>query len=90
MNQGIDPARGMSLDRVVDLLSPRGLEMFQRIVVEQEAIGTLLATTRISHAELDRWRGRFATTARTLVAECQTVAPTEKATPGTHAGPLMA
>jgi hypothetical protein len=80
------------LDRFRETLSPRGLEMFQRIVVEQEAIGTgtLLATACISHAELDRWRGRFATMARTFAAECQTLAPTEKATPGTRAGPLMA
>jgi len=78
------------LDRFRETLSPRGLEMFQRIVVEQEAIGPLLATTRISHAELERWRGRFATMARTFAAECQTLAPTEKATPGTRAGPLMA
>jgi hypothetical protein len=77
------------LDRFRETLSPRGLEMFQRIVVEQQAIGSLQATTCISHAELDRWRGRFATMARTFAAECQTLAPTEKATPGPDAGPLM-
>ena len=57
------------LDRLRATLSPRGLELFQRIVVDEEPIDRLIATTGMTGDAIYQWRSRLLRTARALAAE---------------------
>ena len=57
------------LDRVRDSLSPRNLELFQRIIIDEEAMETLIAETGMTRDALYQWKSRFLRLVRTLSSE---------------------
>jgi DNA-directed RNA polymerase specialized sigma24 family protein len=57
------------LDRVRDNLSPRGLELFQRIIIDEEAVETLIADTGLTRDALYQWKSRLLRLVRTLSSE---------------------
>jgi DNA-directed RNA polymerase specialized sigma24 family protein len=59
------------LDRLRERLSPRGLELFQRIVIDEEDAESLLATTGMTREALYQWKSRLHRTIRALAAEMQ-------------------
>jgi hypothetical protein len=60
--------RGL-LDRLRDTLTPRGLELFQRIIIDEEPIETLMATTHLTRAAIYQWKSRLVRSVRALAAE---------------------
>jgi RNA polymerase sigma factor (sigma-70 family) len=69
------------LDRIPDDLSPRGLELFQRIVLDEEPLETLMSRTGISREVLYQWKSRIFRKLRDLQAELE--GPVSE-TPGTR------
>ncbi|MES1205864.1 MAG: hypothetical protein ABUS79_08000 [Pseudomonadota bacterium] len=57
------------MDRLREGLSPRGLELFQRIIVDEEPLESLLATTGLTRDAIYQWKSRLFRTVRTLAAE---------------------
>jgi DNA-directed RNA polymerase specialized sigma24 family protein len=57
------------LDRLSDRLSPRGLELFHRMVVEEEPLESLAARMGLTREALYQWRSRFSRLARQLASE---------------------
>jgi DNA-directed RNA polymerase specialized sigma24 family protein len=57
------------LERVRARLSPRGIELFQRLVVHEESLESLSGTTGLSRDALYQWRSRFAKLVRQVSAE---------------------
>lgn len=57
------------LDRLRDSLSPRGLELFQRLIVEEEPIEQVMAQTGMTRDALYQWKSRLTRTMRGLAAE---------------------
>jgi DNA-directed RNA polymerase specialized sigma24 family protein len=57
------------LERVRARLSPRGIELFQRLVVDEESLESLSETTGLSRDALYQWRSRFAKLVRQVSAE---------------------
>lgn len=50
---------GLLLQRVREELSPRGLELFHRICVEQESVDSIVSTTGMSPDAVYAWRSRL-------------------------------
>lgn len=67
------------LDRLRETLSPRGLELFQRIIIDEEPIDNLMAATGLSRDAIYQWKTRLHRTIRVLAAETGTTAMSEKA-----------
>ena len=67
------------LDRLRETLSPRGLELFQRIIIDEEAVESLMATTGLTSDAIYQWKSRLFRTARTLAAESGGPTLSEKA-----------
>lgn len=59
----------MLLDRLRDTLSPRGLELFQRIIIDEEPVEGLMATTGLTRDAIYQWKSRLIRTVRELTAE---------------------
>lgn len=57
------------LDRLRETLSPRGLELFQRIIIDEEPLETLAATTGLTRDAIYQWKSRLIRTVRTLASE---------------------
>ena len=57
------------LDRVRAQLSPRGLELFQRIIVDEEPLASLVATTGMSADAIYQWKSRILRALRGLLAD---------------------
>lgn len=55
------------LDQLREQLSPRGLELFQRIIVDEEPLESLMRTTGMSADAIYQWRSRMLRAARALV-----------------------
>lgn len=55
--------------RLRDTLSPRGMELFQRLVVDEEPLEAVAAGTGMTREALYQWRSRLLRTLRTLAAE---------------------
>lgn len=68
------------LDRLRDNLSPRGLELFQRIVIDEEAVETLIAETGLTRDALYQWKSRLLRLVRTLSSEIDAPRMSEPAT----------
>ena len=60
------------LERLRERLSPRGLELFERLIVQQEPIAELSRRTGMSAEALYAWRSRLLRQARQLAAEIET------------------
>ena len=56
-------------ERLREELSPRGLEMFQRLVVDEETVEAVCATTGMTADAVYAWRSRLGKLARKLAAE---------------------
>jgi DNA-directed RNA polymerase specialized sigma24 family protein len=65
------------LDRLRETLSPRGLELFQRIIVDEESVDHLIATTGLTSDAIYQWKTRLLRTIRSLSAEIGTPALSE-------------
>jgi RNA polymerase sigma factor (sigma-70 family) len=57
------------LERVRESLSPRGLELFQRMFIDEEPVEQLMATTRMTRDALYQWKSRLQRTIRTLASD---------------------
>jgi RNA polymerase sigma factor (sigma-70 family) len=57
------------LDRIQEELSPLGLELFQRLIVEEEPLADVAAKTGRSEQALYQWRSRLLRQIRALSAE---------------------
>jgi len=57
------------LDRIREELSPLGLELFQRLIVDEEPLAEVAAKTGRSEAALYQWRSRLLKQIRTMSAE---------------------
>jgi RNA polymerase sigma-70 factor (ECF subfamily) len=57
------------LERVRQSLSPRGLELFQRMFIDEEPIEQLVTATGMTRDALYQWRSRLQRTIRTLASE---------------------
>lgn len=57
------------LERVRQSLSPRGLELFQRMFIDEEPIEQLVAATGMTRDALYQWRSRLQRTIRALASE---------------------
>jgi DNA-directed RNA polymerase specialized sigma24 family protein len=55
--------------RLREELSPRGLEMFQRLIVEEEAVESVCAATKMTPDAVYAWRSRLGKLARKLAIE---------------------
>lgn len=71
------------LDRLVDklreALSPRGLEMFQRLVVDEEPVESVAASTGMTADAIYAWRSRLGKLVRRLAAELTSSEPKARA-----------
>jgi RNA polymerase sigma-70 factor (ECF subfamily) len=56
-------------ERLREELSPRGLELFQRLIVEEEPLESVAEATKMTPAALYAWRSRFGKLARALAKE---------------------
>ena len=56
-------------ERLREELSPRGLEMFQRLVVDEEAVESVCASTGMSADAVYAWRSRLGKLARKILRE---------------------
>lgn len=63
------------LDRLCDRLSPRGLEIFTFMVIEEESVDELSVRLGLTHEALYQWRSRFSKLARQLSAEMESSTP---------------
>src|SRR4051794_5316415 len=57
------------VDRLRDALSPRGLELFHRLLVEEESVESVCASTGMSADAVYAWKSRIAKVVRKLAAE---------------------
>jgi hypothetical protein len=57
------------LERLREQLSPRGLELFQRLIVDDEPIEALVTATGLTRDALYQWRSRLVKLVRQLAAE---------------------
>jgi RNA polymerase sigma factor (sigma-70 family) len=69
------------LDRIRDELSPVGLELFQRLIVDEEPIGELSRRFKMSEAALYQWKSRLLKRLRALSAEILATPASEKPGP---------
>jgi DNA-directed RNA polymerase specialized sigma24 family protein len=68
------------LDRLRERLSPRGLELFQRIVIDEEPAESLLATTGLTRDAIYQWKSRLHRIIRTVASEMDLPPVSETAT----------
>jgi RNA polymerase sigma-70 factor (ECF subfamily) len=57
------------LDRVRATLSPKGLDLLERLYVREETVESVCAATGMSHDAVYAWRSRLGKLVRTFVAE---------------------
>lgn len=57
------------LDRLREALSPRGLELFHRLVVEEESVESVCASTGMTSDAVYAWKSRIGKVVRKLGAE---------------------
>jgi RNA polymerase sigma-70 factor (ECF subfamily) len=57
------------MDRLQEALSPRGLELFHRLIVEEEAVENVCKTTGMTSDAVYAWKSRLAKTVRKLAAD---------------------
>jgi RNA polymerase sigma factor (sigma-70 family) len=67
------------LERVRAALSPRGLELFQRMFIDEEPIEELVAATGMTRDALYQWRTRLHRSIRTLAGEIDVSGVSESA-----------
>jgi RNA polymerase sigma factor (sigma-70 family) len=60
------------LDRLRDTLSPRGLELFQRIVVDGEPLEEIVSATGMRRDAIYKWKSRLARKLKDLAEELET------------------
>lgn len=70
------------VDRLRESLSPLGLEMFQRLVVDEEAVASVAAATGMSPDAVYAWRSRLGKLARKLAADVCASEPWTRAAEG--------
>jgi len=63
------------LERVRETLSPKGLDLFERLYVRQESVEAVCSTTGMSHHAVYAWRSRLGKLVRTFVAEQRSDSP---------------
>ncbi|MEP6655327.1 MAG: sigma-70 family RNA polymerase sigma factor [Myxococcales bacterium] len=68
------------LERVRETLSPRGLELFQRMFVDEESIEHLGTATGMTPDALYQWRSRLHRTIRALAGEINAPAASDRGT----------
>jgi len=66
------------LDRMRAALSPRGLILFQRIVVDAEPLESVMAEEGLSQAAAYQWKSRLLQTLRSLAADVRPPALSER------------
>ena len=66
------------LDRLREDLSPEGLDLFQRLIVDEEPIDEVSRKVNKTHATLYQWKSRLLKRVRQLSAEILAVPPSEK------------
>lgn len=59
------------LDRLREGLSPRGMELFQRIIVDEEPLEALVAVTGMTRDALYQWKSRLLRRIRELADELE-------------------
>jgi RNA polymerase sigma-70 factor (ECF subfamily) len=57
------------VDRLRETLSPRGLEVFQRMIIDEEPLEALVARTGMTRDALYQWKSRVLRTVRSLAEE---------------------
>lgn len=57
------------VDRLREALSPRGLELFHRLVVEEESVESVCASTGMTSDAVYAWKSRIGKVVRKLAAE---------------------
>ena len=72
------------VDRLRAALSPRGLELFHRLVVEEESIESVCASTGMTPDAVYAWKSRIGKVIRKLAAD---MAASEPRVPGTPRNP---
>jgi DNA-directed RNA polymerase specialized sigma24 family protein len=82
----------MLLDRIREELSPIGLELFQRLIVDEEPLAEVAAKVHKTEQALYQWRSRLLRQIRTLSAEILGISPSEtvqerRIASGTQKGP---
>jgi RNA polymerase sigma factor (sigma-70 family) len=65
------------LDRLRATLSPRGLELFQRMIVDEEPVEELTASTGLTADALYQWKSRLLRTVRDLAKDFESPAVSE-------------
>lgn len=63
------------LDRLRESLSPRGLELFHRLVVRQEDVERVCAATGMTREAVYAWRSRLSKLVRKLASELENEVP---------------
>ncbi|HVR64953.1 MAG TPA: hypothetical protein VMU50_23815, partial [Polyangia bacterium] len=63
------------LDGLRASLSPRGLELFQRLIVDQEPVEAVIKATGMTREALYQWRSRLLRQARELSAQIEAEVP---------------
>lgn len=69
-------------DRLREALSPLGLEMFQRLIVEEETVESVCASTKMKPDAIYAWRSRLGKLARKVAAELARSEPNLKTVSG--------
>jgi RNA polymerase sigma factor (sigma-70 family) len=67
------------LDRIREELSPLGLELFQRLIVDEEPLAEIAAKVQKSEQALYQWRSRLLRQIRILSSEILNAAPSRTA-----------
>ena len=65
------------LARLRGELSPRGLELFQRIIVDEESVDTLISGTGLTPAAIYQWKSRLTRRLKELADELEAPAVSE-------------
>jgi len=60
---------GRLVDRLREALSPRGLELFHRLIVEEETVESVCLSTGMSSDAVYAWKSRIAKVVRKLAAD---------------------
>lgn len=69
------------LDRMREALSPRGLELFQRLYVDEEPIEEVAAQMQMTREAIYAWRNRVGKLLRQLAGELDEIRPLDQAVP---------
>jgi DNA-directed RNA polymerase specialized sigma24 family protein len=72
-------------ERVREALSPRGLELFQRLLVEEESVESVCAATGMSADAVYAWRSRLGKLVRKIGRELQESQRTKAGSPALEA-----